>query len=416
MSRRPDLKARGAIFLALSLLLAGCEHRVREEAASAPAPAPAAEATKALYVDPASHDFSSNPKLLERILQSPHGYYRFINVPFSQEVCRRFSAELEGAPALNLHGDAHIEQYAVTDLGRGLTDFDDSSTGPALIDLLRLGVSLRLAARQQGFAEASESLVDELLRGYLAALEDPAIEVAEPALARRKREKFRNDTEGFFRFVDSVMEPMTTAEKEELQAALVDYFDAMVRDHPELGEEFFQVTGMGYLRQGIGSALDLKFLIRLRGPSDDPFDDVVLEAKEVRDLTAIDCIRVTSPDDPLRVLVGHARIANEPFRFLGYARLRSHNFWVHAWVENYSELEIGELTSAEELAEVVYDVAVQLGRGHTTEIAGPVELQLRRDLARRIEGEAEKIHSGCRELEELVLLAWKRFVAAAGEG
>lgn len=416
MRRRPHLKARGAVLIAVSLLFAGCGRRPQEEAASAPAPAPATEAANPLYVDPASRDFSSNPKLLERILQSPHGYFRFINVPFSEEVCRRFSAELEGAPALNLHGDAHIEQYAVTDLGRGLTDFDDSSIGPALIDLLRLGVSLRLAARQQGFAEASESLVDELLRGYLAALEDPTIEVAEPALARRKREKFRNDTEGFFTFVDSVMEPMTAAEKEELEAALVDYFEAMVRDHPDLGKEFFQVTGMGYLRQGIGSALDLKFLIRLRGPSDDPLDDVVLEAKEVRDLTGIDCIRVTSPDDPLRVLVGHARIAYEPFRFLGYARLRSHNFWVHAWVENYSELKIEEVPSAEELAEVVHDVAVQLGRGHTTEVAGPVELQLRRDLARRIKGEAERIHSGCRELEKLVLDAWEQFVTAAGEG
>lgn len=412
MRHRPHLKARGAAFIAVSLLLAGCG-RPREEAASAPAPA--AEAANPLYVDPASRDFSSNPKLLERILESPHGYFRFINVPFSQEVCRRFSAELEGAPALNLHGDAHVEQYAVTDLGRGLTDFDDSSTGPALIDLLRLGVSLRLAAYQQGFPEASESLVDELLRGYLTALEDPATEVAEPALARRKREKFRNDPQRFFSFVDSVMEPMSAADEEELRAALADYFEAMVRDHPELGEEFFQVTGMGYLHQGIGSALDLKFLIRLRGPSDDPFDDVVLEAKEVRDLTAIDCIRVTSADDPLRVLVGHARIANEPFRFLGYARLRSHNFWVHAWVENYSELDIEEVASADELAEVAYDIAVQLGRGHTTEVAGPVELQLRRDLARRIEGESERIHSGCRELAELVLDAWERFAAAAGK-
>ncbi len=337
-------------------------------------------------------------------------------MPFSQEVCRRFSSELAGAPALNLHGDAHVEQYAVTDLGRGLTDFDDSSTGPATIDLVRLGTSMHLAAAQQGFGEASASLLDELLRGYRTALEDPATEVAEPALAQRKREKFRHDSEGFFTFVESVMEPMTDAEVDDLSAALGDYFEAMTRDHPELGREFFSVSQMGLLRQGIGSALDLKFLVRLRGPSEDPLDDVVLEVKQVRDITAIDCIRVVSGEDPLRVLVGHARIANEPFRFLGYARLREHNFWVHAWVENYSELDVEELTSAEELAEVAFDAGVQLGRGHTTEIAGPVEQQLRHDVARLVERDAEKIQASCRELAKEVTDAWERFAAVAGEG
>src|SRR3990172_1284671 len=82
-----------------------------------------------LYVDPATRDFSNNPELLERIKGSPHGYFRFINIEFSKEICRRFQNRLPGTPSFNLHGDAHIEQYAITDLGRGLTDFDDSSTG-----------------------------------------------------------------------------------------------------------------------------------------------------------------------------------------------------------------------------------------------------------------------------------------------
>ena len=106
-----------------------------------------------LYIDPASRDFSENADLLERILSGPHGYFRFINIPFSREICRRFENELPSMPSLNLHGDAHIEQYAMTDLGRGLTDYDDSSTGPGLIDLLRFGVFPGIGCAGQPLAE-----------------------------------------------------------------------------------------------------------------------------------------------------------------------------------------------------------------------------------------------------------------------
>ena len=119
-----------------------------------------------LYVDPSTQDFSRNPKLLERILSGPHGYFRFINIPFSNEVCRRFKNAIKGTTFLNLHGDAHLEQYAVTDLGRGLTDFDDSSTGPGFIDLMRFGVSLQLACRTQGWGECTAELYGEFLHGY----------------------------------------------------------------------------------------------------------------------------------------------------------------------------------------------------------------------------------------------------------
>ena len=98
--------------------------------------------TNPLFVDPKTQDFSQNPILLKRILASPHGYFRFINKQFSRNICQELEEMYAGSPSFNLHGDAHLEQYAVTDLGRGLTDFDDSSAGPAILDIMRFGVSL----------------------------------------------------------------------------------------------------------------------------------------------------------------------------------------------------------------------------------------------------------------------------------
>lgn len=368
-----------------------------------------------LYVDPASRDFSANPKLLDRILETPHGYFRFINVPFSQEACRRFSPDLTATSTLNLHGDAHMEQYAITDLGRGLTDFDDSSTGPGVLDLARFGVSMLLAGRQVGLEAEADAAFNDLLRGYTDGLTGVTDE-AKPDLANRKEAEFRDDKEGFFNFVEGIMEPVPDDERAELLVSLEDYFAAMRAANPDYGDAYFNIVDLGYLRQGIGSALDLKFLIRIQGPSDAPTDDVVLELKEVRDLTSIDCIRVSRGDDPFRVLQGHARIANEPFRYLGYSRFRDVTFWIHAWVENYSELDIADDLKTGDFAQVAYDAGLQLGRGQVRKIAEPVEQQLRSEQSRLIAENAERIQSECRELANLAVDAWEEFRARAQTG
>ncbi len=397
--------------LILAMLACGSPHEINQQP-----PAPADDQNP-LYVDPASRDFTDNPELLDRILATPHGYFRFVNVPFSREVCRQFGADMQGTPSFNLHGDAHIEQYAVTDLGRGLTDFDDSSTGPAIVDLARFGVSLHLASEQAGFGDDTAQVFDRFLSGYRDALDDPMTEVDEPAVAARKRKKFKYDREAYFRFIDSLMEPVPEQEARGLIESLKPYVEVMLEEQPDLPSDFFHFEGLGYLRQGIGSALDIKYLARVRGASTDPLDDVVLEIKQVRDLTAIDCISIAPGADPFRVLIGQARIATEPYKYLGYARFHDSTFWVHAWVENYSEIEIADdFQSVAEMNEVAYDVGLQLGRGHVKQIAQPLDLQLRREQLRLIDRDAEKIETACRELATAVVDAWQRFKTAHQEG
>ncbi len=363
-----------------------------------------------LYVDPAALDFSENPALLERIMDSPHGYFRFINIAFSSEVCRRFGGSVEGTPGFNLHGDAHMEQYAVTDLGRGLTDFDDSSTGPAVVDLLRFGVSLELACRERECASEVDRVWEEFLRGYEAALADPLINAPEPAVVKRLRQGFSFDREAYFDWIASVMEPIPEAETRELAEAMGPYVEAMQAQDPDLAPEYFEIVDMGYLRSGIGSALDLKYLVRIRGAGGGPLDDRVLEVKQVRELGAIDCIDVSRGSDPFRILVGQSRIAYEPYGLLGYLRMQGFTFWIHAWVENYQELDTGdELPTADELAEVAHDVGVQLGRGHPNQIGAPFDLQLRREQMRLLTRDRELIQRQRHELADLVVEAWQQF-------
>src|SRR4030095_6100101 len=76
-------------------------------------------------------------ELIDRLRDNPTDYFRFVNRPWIARVCEVFAADLPNVPIVRLHGDAHIEQFAVTEAAWGLDDFDDSARGPALVDIVR---------------------------------------------------------------------------------------------------------------------------------------------------------------------------------------------------------------------------------------------------------------------------------------
>ena len=401
----------------LSCTLAACQaHPLLFELKDAPA----------LAVDPADYDFSRRPELLEGILASDYKYFRFINREFADAVCRRFAGELEAMPTVNLHGDAHLEQYAITSVGRGLADFDDSSIGPAVIDLVRFGVSLELAARRRGWSARTGELIDRFFRGYRDALINPEVSAAPPSIVSRVRASFESERARFLDRALAVSEPIDEDLRQRLRAAYAGYATDMAAENPELSPGYFEPAWFRRLRLGYGSALDPKFLIRIRGPSDDPADDGILEAKQVRDLSQVSCLRRRSSADVFRILVAQARLAEIPLRFVGAMRIEGQKendaFWIHAWFENYEELSIDTgarppsrvIATVDEIAEVAYDVGLQLGRGHVREIASPLDLSLRRAQRRSLDEHEPDIRAAIEELVDRTLRGYASFCRAAG--
>src|SRR5512143_2564225 len=152
-----------------------------------------ASGADALAVDPADPRLASRRDLVAKLSASAHGYFRFVNAAFAEETCRLFADVAESLPEVNLHGDAHVEQYAVTSLGRGLTDFDDCTRGKAVIDLVRFGASLLLAAREKGWPGEERRLVDAFLDGYRAGLGGIRRGLRTPELVTRARASFKWD-------------------------------------------------------------------------------------------------------------------------------------------------------------------------------------------------------------------------------
>ena len=117
-----------------------------------------------------------------------------MNGAFAAETCSLFADVVDQMPEVNLHGDAHIEQYTVTNLGRGLSDFDDCTRGKAVIDLVRLGTSLLIAARERAWTRDEEKFVDRLPAAATATRSRATgVDMATPELVTRIRASFSWD-------------------------------------------------------------------------------------------------------------------------------------------------------------------------------------------------------------------------------
>lgn len=362
----------------------------------------------ALLVPQDAPELERLPALRARLLTGPHAYFRFVNARFAALVCERQAQLVAGQPAVTLHGDPHLEQYAVTERGRGLTDFDDASLGPAVLDLARFATSIRLALRERSW-DGAEALVSRFLEGYAAALRQPRTEAPVPAVARRLAAGFEHNRIACMARAEALMRDLPAARAP--SPATLGRVAMLLADAAGKPLSFFAVKKVGALTIGIGSAADEKYLLRVEGPSPSPNDDVILELKEVRTLPALACIR--SEQGPTRILVGQSRLAYEPFQYVGALNLEGRYFWFHAWPDNYAELDIRRtLDSPAELSEVAYDVGVQLGRGHPKGLKGGSAQRLRKTLLDALRGsQIQALSAGLADASEA---AWRLFCERAG--
>jgi len=378
-------------------------------------PEPKANLQQDLTISPDSHELAENPKLLQRILEGPHGYFRYINTLFAESVCVRFQEYPGQIPNVNLQGDAHLENYAVTGRGRGLTDFDDATIGPMVLDLVRFGASIHLACRANGWEDKAEPIVKSFLSSYGAALENPGISIPPPDLVLRIRARFTTDTDRLLKVDEELMEPLEEP-LENFKLQFRQYVDQMKVEHPELQPHFFHIKKAGRLKIGIGSALDEKYLLRVEGATKAQEDDVILEIKEVKDLRGISCV-LWSKATPMRPIVMQALLAYKPYGYAGFIIIPRSNgygkekeFWVHEWYDNYHELSIRtSFQTPKDLRDIAADVGVQLGLGHPRNISDTDSSELRGTLASTLKKLRLEIEQTISHLTEQTIAAWNQF-------
>jgi hypothetical protein len=313
-------------------------------------------------------------RLLVNLRADPYVYFRFINRPWARAVCEALSPELAEMPQVRLHGDAHVSQYAFTRTDHGLDDLDDTIDGPAALDIVRFLGSIDLATRARGWTAERDALFDQFLRGYRAGAKSPDDRPSVPSYVVRMREGLPAEELGqaeFLRWAESLMQPIDAADEGGIEEGRRRLAELIAELRPDLPTFYLELKRAGWLRMGVGSALTPKLLLRTEGTSRAPEDDVLLEARELSDLSGVPCVDADTPVGAIRILEGYGRMGRIRHDIVVVvpsapdATPAVREWWARSWEPSYRELRLDELESPGELGEVVRDAGFQLGAGHS---------------------------------------------------
>ncbi|HMF95522.1 MAG TPA: DUF2252 family protein, partial [Vicinamibacterales bacterium] len=293
-----------------------------------------------------------------------------------------------------------------------LDDFDDSARGPLFVDIVRFLGSIDLAARQRGWSRDRDALWNRFLEGYRRGLSTPGYRPSEPDIVRQLRRRTSVTRAAFLEWAEGQMRPMDRATSMSVVAGMEAFERFVRRERTDLAPGYFAVVRAGWLNIGIGSAATRKVLIRVQGPTADPEDDEVLEAKEVTNLGGLSCLEGPTAPPALRIVDGarqlgrvkHDILAVGPTLLIAAAADRSEHWldwWVNSWEPSYHEIRVKELRSARDLAAIAYDAGVQLSAGEPRDITVRRQVQ---SSVMRLEG---RLKSETSAIVEELLAGWR---------
>ncbi len=354
-------------------------------------------------------------ELLGRLRKDAYSYFRFVAEPFARRVCQAHEDLRWELPSVVLHGDAHLEQFVVTDSTFGLEDFDQSGLGPAVVDLVRFASSVHVVCSGPQRSCDARRLVQAFLASYRDALGRPREPNTVPPVVEKLRRAHPGPSpEAFLQWADSLTTPLEPEVQQRVRRAWQGFVDLMVESDSTRPAAFYRIRRLGALQLGVGSALDTKLLVRIEGPSLDPLDDLVLEAKLQRSFQNVPCVETTPTGGMFRVIYAVVTIGRRVPDVIGWVPIsqqRRHpvHYWVNSWDPGYRELEVGHLETAAELEQVVRDVGLQLGSSVVRGVPDAIAGQFRQAHLRALELTHGRVVSLSESLAQEILEAWKRF-------
>jgi hypothetical protein len=237
-----------------------------------------------------------------------------------------------------------------------------------------------------------------------------------PAVVARLRPAVKRDQATFLEWAESLMLPLTPDQSARAKEELEELGRFLAAAQPNLHAEEFALKKVGRLEMGLGSLVTPKYLIRVEGPTPNPGDDVILEAKELSDLSGIDCLNDARLGEAARVIDGSEQVGRLRHSVLSIVpgtgpetpTAAERPWWIRTWDSTYGELQLSDITSREDLAQIARDAGAQLGatnlRGRAAEDGRAARTQ---ELAAvtRLE---PRIRALAREMSQRVVEAWEK--------
>jgi len=348
--------------------------------------------------------------LVEKVDGSAFLYFRLLAQQFAARTCYAFRDLRARLPFVAVHGDAHLEQFVVTEDWFGLTDFDRAGFGPAVVDLVRYAVSIHLACREAAWPCDANQAVSAYIAAYGAALDRPVTRV-EPALVRRVRAP--QDRQRWFEWAEGLMQPLSIEEQRLLATGWARFLALMEATAPERPESFYRIVRAGIVRIGIGSGLEPKTLIRIAGPTDAPDDDLILEGRITTPPDPRDCISRPATGGSLHALMFTALLSQrlpDVFGFIPREGARKEEeIWIQSWDPGHRELLLADLRGQADLNELATDAATQLAGHFWTTFPEQLRGHQRFAQLRALELTDQRARTLASDLARETVSEWERF-------
>jgi hypothetical protein len=355
------------------------------------------------------------PRQIAKLDASAFRYSRMLAHQFETRTCSSFRDLRWSLPVVAVHGDAHVEQFVVTSDTYGVEDFDQAGYGPAVVDLVRYAASIELASRELSWKCNAAQAVEKFFLAYRAALDAAPARTRAPSVVERLRKRAPQGRAAWLDWVDQQMTPLSQDDDARARKSWTAFTDLQTAVRPDRPAAFFEIVRAGELRMGVGSALERKILVRVRGPSADPNDDVVLEARAGEEPGSSGCVWRPDNGAALHVLTFMALLGPRMPEVLGFVGLADHAetrpFWVQSWHPGYVELALADVKSQDELEEIIEDAARQLAGHFWTRYPEQLGIYQRYAQLRGFDLVRQRAVKLASELAREVVVEWERFRA-----
>jgi uncharacterized protein DUF2252 len=354
----------------------------------------------------------ASASLLERVSAQAYRYFRLLARQFAARTCYEFRALRWRLPSVAVHGDAHIEQFVVTDAAYGLSDFDRAGYGSGVVDLVRYAASMHLACRDATWTCDPEQAVSAYFSAYRAALDHPVTR-SQPAVVERLRTGVSQDRREWLQWADGLMQPLLPPAEHALREEWPQFIELMRATSPRRPDTFYRIVRVGAIEIGIGSALEPKTLIRIAGPTEAPEDDEILEARVSAGSDEQDCVSRPANGGSLHVIMFSSLLGQrlpDVFGFLPREDAAdAPELWVQSWDSGHRELAVTDLRSQSDLNELAADAGRQLGGHFWTAFPEPLRGHQRFGQLRAFDMTERRARELARGLANEAVAEWNRF-------
>ena len=354
----------------------------------------------------------ASPELLAKIDASPYRYFRLLGPSFSARTCFAFQDLRWRLPSVAIHGDAHVEQFVVTRTTYGIEDFDQAGFGPAIVDLVRYAASIHVACRKTGFRCDADRAVAAYFTAYREALDHP-IPPKPPAIVERLRQTSPTDTVAWLGWLDTQIRPLPSDEEAQYRRSWARFVTLLTEARPDRPASQYDISRLGRVEIGVGSALEKKVVVRTKGESDDPNDDLILETRPTTRPTGKECVWRPPHGGSLHVILFTSVIGRrmpEVFGFMPQEQdVTAPEWWVQSWEPGYRELSISDISSQTDLEELAADAAHQLAGHFWNSFPEPLRRYLRFAQLRAFDLVEARARQLAKDLGDEVAKEWERF-------